>query len=275
MKFAITLLSIVLLAVVTFFFGWVELALPAGTHGMVFTKSGGWDKSAIVPGGVTWRWERLIPTNMTLYAFDLTPQIVERVVSGSLPSAERYAAEIDVDLNDFKYEIGLNCQLRLRAEYLPRIVAESDLRPDTLFAWYQQAAASATDAAVTALFSGKMTALLLSPETIGEQVRHWIATRHPALEIIAIDLTSSSIPDHDLYLHAKETFTSRINSQQRARLEAMDDLAQAREQAYQHSEVLRMLGEALKEFPQLVELLSRSDARLLNQVLGVAEGPSP
>ena len=97
MKIAITLLTILALAVAAFFVGWVELSLPPGTYGVAFTKSGGWDEAAVAPGGVTWRWERLIPTNMTLHLFDLAPQEVQRRVAALLPSADVYAAEIGID----------------------------------------------------------------------------------------------------------------------------------------------------------------------------------
>lgn len=274
MKLTITLLLVLGLAATAFFFGWAELVLPAGTYGVAFTKSGGWDEHALVPGGITWRWERLIPTNMTLYAFDLTPQEVKRSVSGLLPSADRYAAEIDIDPADFAYELEITCQLRLRAEHLPRLAAEAELRPEALLKWYRQAAGSAADAAVAALLSEEGAALLLAPQALQEKVQRWTAARHPELEVMAIDLIPYSIPDPDLYLRAKAAFAARINVQQRVRLAVIDELSQTREQAYQRAEMLRTLGRALDEFPELVELLIRSDVRLLNQVLGIAEVPS-
>ena len=274
MKLAITLLLVVALAATAFFFGWAELALPAGTYGVAFTKSGGWDESAIVPGGITWRWERLIPTNMTLYAFDLTPQVVKRDASGLLPSAERYAAEIDIDPADFAYELEVTLQLRLRADHLPLLVAEAELRPETLPTWYKQAAASAADAAVAALLSEAGTALVLDPQTLEDHARRLLAARHPELEVMDIDLMPYSIPDPDLYLRAKAALAARIDAQQRARLAVVDDLAQVREQASQRAEMLRLLGRTLAQYPELVDLLSRSESNLLSQLLGVAEGPS-
>ncbi len=276
-KIAIIIILAVSVAIVSFFFGWVELALPAGTHGIAFTKSGGWDKSPVVPGGVTWRWERLIPTNMTLYKFDLTPRVVEGSISGALPSADRYAAEIDIDPSHFNYDLRLICQLRLRAEYLPQLVAESDLRPDKLSALYQQTASAAAAAAVTELLSEEMPTPSVSIEMLGDQVRQWITFNHPEIDVVKIDLIPHSLPDPDLYLQAKAAFASRIDSQQHARLAVLDEMAQAREQAIQRLDLLQMFGVVLDDFPHLVELLS-SDPHLLSQVLqqvmGVAENPS-
>lgn len=269
MKIAITLLLIVALAAAAFFVGWVELALPAGTYGVAFTKSGGWDTSAIAPGGVTWRWERLIPTNMTLYVFDLTPQAVSRRVAARLPSADLYASEAGIDPAALSYDIGITLRLRLRPEDLPSLAKAEDLRPDTLTAWYEQATAAAGDAAAALLLSRDAAALVMDPPALKASIRGRLDERSPELEIAAIELTPHSIPDPALYARAKATVETRIETQQRARLAVIEDLAMAGEQARQHAEMLGRLGRTLAEFPQLADLLSRSPSDLLAQVLGV------
>lgn len=273
MKFAITLLLIVALAVGAFFVGWTELALPAGAYGVAFTKSGGWDTAAIIPGGVTFRWERLIPTNMTLYVFDLTPQSVQRRAAGRLPSAELYArvigADIGIDADDLSYDVGITVRLRLRADYLPQLAAEEDLRPETLPAWYERATAAAGDAAVSALLSQDAAALVTDPQALAERTRRWLAERRPELEITAIELTPHSIPDPDLYARVKAAMEARIDTQQRARLAVIEDFALSGEQARQYAEMLGRLGSTLAEYPELADLLSRSPAELLGAVLGV------
>ncbi len=269
MKIAITLLLIVALAAAAFFIGWVELALPAGTYGVAFTKSDGWDTKAIAAGGVTWRWERMIPTNMTLYVFDLTPQEVQRRAAARLPSAELYASEVGIDAAEFSYDIGITVRLRLRSDDLPRLAAEADLRPETLPAWYEQATAAAGDAAAAALLSRDAAALMIDPQALNEWTRRWLAGRSPELEIVAIELKRHSIPDADLYARAKAALEERIDTQQRARLAVIEDLAVVGEQARQHAEMLGRLGKTLAEFPELADLLGRSPADLLGQVLGV------
>lgn len=269
MKIAITLLLIVGLAAAAFFVGWVELALPAGTYGVAFTRSGGWDTSAIAPGGVTWRWERLIPTNMTLHVFDLTPQTVQRRAAARLPSADLYASEADIDPAAFSYDIGIDITMRLRPEDLPSLAKAEDVRPDTLTAWYEQATAAAGDAAAALLLSRDGAGLVMDIPALKERIRGRLAARSPELQIVAIELTPHAIPDPDLYEHAKAALETRIDTQQRARLAVIEDLAMVEEQARQHAEMLGRLGSTLAEFPQLADLLSRSPADLLAQVLGV------
>ena len=267
MKIAITLLLILALAAAAFFVGWVQLALPAGAYGVAFTKSGGWDTAAIAPGGVSWRWERLIPTNMTLYVFDLEPQTVDDRRRGALPSAELYASEIDIDAARLSYDVGITVRLRLRPDHLPRLAAEADLRPETLPAWHERAAAAAGDAAAAALSSD--AALVFDPLALREWTRRWLAGRSPELEIVSVELTPHSIPDADLYARAKAAVAERIDTRQRARLAVIEDRALVREQAFQHAEMLRRLGSTLADYPELGDLLSSSPADLLGQVLGV------
>ncbi len=275
MKIAITLLTLLALAVAGFFVGWVELSLPPGTYGVAFTKSGGWDEEAIAPGGITWRWERLIPTNMTLHLFDLTPREVQRRVAALLPSAEVYAAEIGIDPAALSYDLGVTVRLQLRAEHLAPLAADAELRPDTLPAWYDRATAAAADAATGALLAGDAAALVTDPGSLEEGVRRLLARRFPQMEIIDVELFPYSVPDPDLYRHAKTAFDDRIDARQRARLAVVADLALVRERAAQHAELLATLGSTLAEFPELVDLLTRSPADLLGRVLGVAQPAGP
>ena len=274
-KIAITLLTILALAVAAFFVGWVELSLPPGAYGVAFTKSGGWDEEAIAPGGITWRWERLIPTNMTLHLFDLTPREVQRRVAALLPSAEVYAAEIGIDPAALSYDLGVTVRLRIRAEHLAPLAAAAAVRPDTLPAWYGQTTAAAADAAAGALLAGDAAALVSDPRSLEEGVRRLLAARFPEMEIIDVELVPYSVPDADLYRHAKTAFAARVDAQQRARLAVVADLAFMRERAVQHAELLAVLGSTLAEFPELVDLMIRSPADLLGRVLGMAQPAGP
>jgi hypothetical protein len=76
--FLITLIILVVLAGAAFYFGWLQILLPAENYAVIFTKTGGYDETVVRPGEFSWRWQRLIPTNMTVYTFDLHPRSAER-----------------------------------------------------------------------------------------------------------------------------------------------------------------------------------------------------
>ena len=278
MKFAITLFFILALTATTFLFGWVELVLPPGTYGVVFTKSGGWDEKVIPSGGITWRWERLIPTNMTLYRFDQTSHEVRHRFTNSLPSADVYATELGLDIDEFSYDLGILILLRLRADHLPGLAATQDIRPDTLHAWYDQVPSDAGSVAQSALLSSKATELMMDFRSLEEIVRQQIERQHPNLEVLKVALTPYAIPDYDLYLFAKKAVTERLASQQQARSIVAGDLAFIREQVRQHTASLRELGRTVAEFPDLVALLSSPASDLIARVLGMTHAsilPTP
>ena len=115
----------------------------------------------------------------------------------------------------------------------------------------------------------------MDPASLKAGVRRRLAARFPELEIIDVEVLPFSVPDPDLYRHAKAAFGERVDAQQRARLAVVADMAFMREQAQQHAELLGMVGSTLAEFPELVDLLSRSSADLLGQVLGVERPTGP
>ena len=73
-KFLVSLLLVVIAAGVAFYFGWIQLQLPADTYGVIFTKTNGFEQNVVKPGTFVWRWQRLLPTNLTLFTYQLKPQ---------------------------------------------------------------------------------------------------------------------------------------------------------------------------------------------------------
>ena len=56
-----------------FFVGWMQLAVKPGTCGIMTSKTGGLYEVPIETGLFQWKWERLLPTNVTLKAFPWSP----------------------------------------------------------------------------------------------------------------------------------------------------------------------------------------------------------
>ena len=148
--FLIILVILVILAGVVFYFGWVQIHLPAEHYAVVFTKSGGYDQEVIRPGEFSWRWERLIPTNMTLYIFDLHPRSREISFQGSLPSAELYSSVLPEN-PDFSYRGEIEVIFAVAPESLPALVAEEKLLPDQLDDFYSAQAGALSDSALETL----------------------------------------------------------------------------------------------------------------------------
>ena len=86
-RFVILMVVLLLLGGVAFYFGWVQIHIPAGHYGVIFTRTNGWEDEPVVPGTFVWRWQRLVPTNFTLYLFDVESHRTEVRLDGKIGRA--------------------------------------------------------------------------------------------------------------------------------------------------------------------------------------------
>ena len=123
------ILVIVLLAGagLVFFFGWTQFSIPAGKYGVMLSKSGGYYQKVITPGQLTWRWERLIPTNARIFVFDLAPRQVHYTAEGALPSADQYSKVLNIKDN-FSWSFSVDALVTLKPEYLVAAVTKNGLQ---------------------------------------------------------------------------------------------------------------------------------------------------
>ena len=92
MKGLISIIVLLGVAGTMFVAGWIQILLPAATYAVLFSKTGGYDARVIAPGTFAWRWERVIPRNVTLYYFAVQPVTVAIPIRGQLPSADTVAS---------------------------------------------------------------------------------------------------------------------------------------------------------------------------------------
>src|SRR5271157_947383 len=79
---------LVVLIVVGFFAGWLQLSLGPDSWGVVSIRSRGFEKTAISPAGFSWRLQRLLPRALTLYSIPITTERADLTVRETLPSAD-------------------------------------------------------------------------------------------------------------------------------------------------------------------------------------------
>ena len=94
---------------VCFYIGWITFLVKPGYCAVMSSKTSGIYEKPIMPGVFTWRWERLLPTNVSLETFDLAPFKSTQVVSGSLPSSKIYDEFSGVKHNfDYNFKFNLS-----------------------------------------------------------------------------------------------------------------------------------------------------------------------
>jgi hypothetical protein len=257
--FVATVIVLLVLAALAFGFGWVQILLPPGTYAVAATKTGGFDSEVIRSGVFVWRWERLIPTNMTLYRFDLRPYRTELSFGGSLPSAELYASVLPQG-PDFSFRGEAALELRIRPESLPGLVQEGRLSPDTLEAFYEAAGREVAQA-LTERLSEPGSALQIGAD-LDARLLEELRPRFPHLDLLSLATHSLRVPDRELYDLARQSYRELVGARDEARnaAAARQGVDQVAEDARRHREEatlasLREYGKLLDEYPVLLKAM--------------------
>lgn len=257
-KFLLLLIVLIALAGVVFYFGWIQYLIPDDGHGVVFSRSHGWEQEVVRPGTFEWRWQRLIPNNMTVHIFHTRPARVQIDASGTLPSGEIYRTVL-ADEPDLSYELRASVRIRVRPGELPLLASEDGVRPDTLDEWIEEKVDAlrtrATEYLVDMLSAGDNVEQL-SMESIEEGVVEHLESSFPRLEFSDFSLTSYRVPDFALYQEAQSLYLTALEAETDALIASSAERAdrQARDDEIQRS--LRSYGEVLDEFPILLEYFS-------------------
>ncbi len=255
-KLLLILLVFILLGGTVFFFGWVQFSVPAGSAAVIFTKTHGWEAQVVEPGTFAWRWQRLIPTNMTLHVFDLSP--FSQVVSseGTLPSADLYSQYIEGEA-DFSFRIEVEVSFAVAPEELPRLAQEEAVTPDTLTEWYESVAATvrriATEAVTSTLARAAEGGQDFTFFGLEEQIISRLRPSFPHVEFISVVPAEVSLPDLDLYARAQEVYFLMLEARGQAVAEATYTTTRSRLEDEYVINALRSYAEILSANPALLD----------------------
>ena len=263
-KIFITLLFLILAGGAAFYFGWVQFKVDTDSYGVLISKTSGVHPVVIEKGIFCWRWEPLIPTNAKLLTFKVKPQTFNKSVSGTLPSAEVYAAQIK-GTPDFAYYFDFAITLSLAKSSLPKkagaseITSESDVNAcldrtaDRIAEKVAQylIAESARDPAAIALNRDTdqlISAIGLSDESLD------------GAEVSGIFIKDAKIPDITLYNRAKQTYLSFQDYVDEALTKSAQHQADTILSDNRAVSRLTQIGETLKKYPDLAEILKSGDS---------------
>ena len=248
---------ILVLIVAAFLVGWLQLALPPDTYGVISTRGGGFDHRVVRPRGFTWRWERLVPKVLVLHRFTLAPRLAELPVKGTLATGEVYASLVP-EQPDFTYEFFVTIRYRVLPDALPRLAELDGLRPEGLADWYRTADTElARQAAETALTSEAADGPGVAADVIAR-----LPAKVPDLELLDVAPTVIRMPDRGLYARLKSMYFSTLAARETALTAAAGRLAvieaedRLDEQKHGRSiAVLDRYGKLLDAHPGLIQFL--------------------
>ena len=258
-KFLVSLVIIVVAAAAVFYFGWVQLLLPADTYGVMFTKSGGWSPTVLVPGKFEWRWERLIPTNFTLYKYTIVPQVQDLKASGTLPSGDIYSQYLP-GKPDFSYTIDISVTFRINPDRLADLTRSGSLTPKSLPEWYK----SFGDSLVSTLQRDVPAVMDKSGKSgngmefsqIADLLKKQLTDEFPDVVISSVDPHAIRMPDIALYNRARLIYEGILASKTQS-IEAATRASAANQVSQDNRfETLKRYGELVSQYPILLKYLA-------------------
>ena len=271
--FVIILIILVALGGAAFIYGWVSLFIPADTYCVGFSKTYGFDGFVTKPGEFSWRWERLIPTNFTLYKFKLKPKREIIRLKGDLPSATTYSSVLP-ESPDFSYDIEASLSLMLKPSALPDMVKEQHLRPENLEDWLK----IKTDgilARVPEALSGLDNAEdYYNPSSLRKAVGNVIEKYFPEIRFLDFTVENLHLPDIRLYRKAREIYFSLLEAEKNSKVRVLKAAEEQRladtiqaEKEKEKLNLLREYGKLFNEYPILLKYLQLKESGKLPEDL--------
>ena len=207
--FFVCFIILVLFSGALFFIGWTQFRVKADTAGVLVSKTGGVNENVIEGGEFSWHWEFLLPTNAQLRLFSTKPVLVEKRISGELPSGSVYAG-LYKNSPDFSYNFDFLISAAVSKDSLPSLVKDGSLTDqDSLEKYINYAADDFIRSAVQKLISLPGQSSVFLPETIDYDSLFKdiaVSSKYPGIEIRSVSVRNVRIPDCELYQKARDVY---------------------------------------------------------------------
>jgi transcriptional regulator with XRE-family HTH domain len=270
-KFFIFLILLILICGTVFYFGWIQFKLDENTYGVIFTKTNGYDDDVVIPGKFIWRWEALIPTNLTLHTFEITPQTKQLSKIGSLPSGDIYGSVLE-EKTDFSFKLNMQIDYRIKPELLPVLVEEEGLTQEDLAGYYSRieqelsnSVSVAVAAKISAFDSSDYGQFMLEP--FRKELTEVLQEQNEAISITNVSILELVLPDIQLYRSARSYYLSLIETRRQTETAVLENERTWVVSEESKLEVLKKYGELFTEYPGLIQFLALRDRGELQDML--------
>ncbi|MFQ3620301.1 MAG: hypothetical protein SNJ78_05055 [Spirochaetales bacterium] len=254
------ILSLIILAGVIFFFGWISLSLPSHTWAVSFSKSSGWEESIYEPGHFYWRWQRLIPGNFSLYLYPIQSYSVKAISKGTLPSASVYA-EVLEGSPSFAFSLEVHLQFVPKKDTFVQLVRSEKLTPDNWEQWIESKKQHITAFILDRILQQGLEKILASdPSSPTDVLKQFLSEEwekaFPYFQLQSLMLSEYQFPDLELYQKGKKLYFAKEEVRREAFLEQTRKNTIETLLEEQKIERLKRYGELLKIYPNLLEFLA-------------------
>ena len=259
-KSILSIIILILAAIAVFIFGIVKIDLPPDTYAVIFTKTGGYDSKIFQAGDFRWKWENLLPTNLSYSLFDLSPRRISINSEGSLPSGDIYSIYLDGN-PDFTYTFNFTIKYRINSTELPGLIKKGIIIREDIESWHNDFEKLCAVETVSYVQSKNNDSdfrsnIVSDFSALSQNIIKFLELKFDFLEIISFIPEKINFPDIDLYIKGKELYFKRIelaniiNSEISAKINEDQALEASR------LKILENYGEILTKFPILIDFFS-------------------
>lgn len=268
-KGLVSFIFLILLASAVFFIGWVQLYVPVEQYGVLVSKTNGVDPDVIRNGKITWKWQKLLPTNTVIHVFNAKSEKNIINISGTLPSSEIYRSLIEGQ-PDFSYSFSFEITASVKPEILPELVEKKLISDDTdLSSLIAKAVHDAAENAARYIipeiaenstspaekdFSIYQNIIMSDTKLILSEIQK--ASDYNGVSIDDIKILRSNLPDTGLYYLAKEIYASYLVSVRDALIETTEEQIGRASDDFLLIERFGKLGKVLTDYPILIDYLA-------------------
>lgn len=256
--FLASLIIILIAAGAVFWFGWVQFELGEGDYGVVYTKTNGYETEVLTNGEFAWRWEGLLPTNLTLHIFKLETRTIEIKRNGVLPSGDLYASMAG-DGVSFNWEIDGKIVYRMNPDSLPAMVADgmASSEIDTFYSDFE----SKLNSELVRLIANEIDKDVEVPmgdrlSQFEEDMKAKAAAIDNRIEIVEASILEWTYPDMDLYKESRRLYLDFMGKRQAVLTEVDDSAARREDVQGNRLNLLEEYGRVLNEYPVLLDLFA-------------------
>ncbi|MDR2784412.1 MAG: hypothetical protein LBB83_00695 [Treponema sp.] len=242
------------------FLGWVHLAVPPGSYGVMRTKTHGIYPELIQDGKFRWVWYKLIPTNTVIFVY--SPNRVERplTINGALLSAELYRRFASLDV-DFSYELNGFFAFKIDPESLPALAESRGIEGQDDLEKLEASTAAEIESFIGRCFDEyrKEPETLLAGD-ISERLKQEISAAFPGISGLDVTLNTVKLPDFSLYDSLRLLYQDYLDRQRQLLTEDIREAALRNVTTQMRLDELARYGELLTKYPVLLQYLGMESA---------------
>ena len=263
-KFFVTLIILCMVGSTVFFVGWITYLIEPDHYVVVFSKTSGWDEQTIHPGEFAWYWERLLPTNMNIFQYQLNTVQSTIHIKKSLPSASHYAQYLD-GTPEFTYTLNLKAEWIVDPDKLPVLAQSRGILPDDmpgLIASLEHEVSNTIEHKLLQCIQDETDRLDDTPSTfiynLSSGLADEVSDAMENVKIRAVTLVQFDFPDLQLYQAGRNLYAEMIESRRNAIQQANAASIYEELITEKQMEALKTYGQIITEYPLLLEYFTLS-----------------